>query len=125
MPSRRLALIAVALASLASCRGGCARKAADTKGSPPTADAIDKHLALVPANAGTIMVIDVAKRREAPILANVARGKTVPQLAAMLASAETGVREYAKETGFHAIRDVDTVVVAMAGRVQSGAVAIV
>ncbi|HEY5449530.1 MAG TPA: hypothetical protein VIQ54_12310, partial [Polyangia bacterium] len=62
MPDRRFALVAVAVA-LASCRGGCARK------PPETRDA----LALLPADVAMVMVVDVAKLRDAPVMATLLR----------------------------------------------------
>ena len=127
MPDRRLVLAAVAAASLASCRGGCARNAADTKGSEPTADATDSRLALIPAEAGMVTIVDVAKLRDAPILTNLVRGKAtdIQEVAAMMVSAEAGLRDYVKESGFHPIRDVDTVILATAAGEQAGGGAVI
>jgi len=111
MPDRRLALVALA-AALASCRGGCARK------PPETRDA----LALLPADVAMVMVVDVAKLRDAPVMATLLRpdGGASPR-EKLIAAIKARLDDVATNAGFHPVLDVDTVVLALAKDGNAGA----
>jgi hypothetical protein len=113
--------VAVAVASLASCRGGCGRHdGPPVAGQDPPAVAKDSPLRLFPADAATVVLVDVAKLRLAPIFGNLARGDAGGAAARAVASLEGELGALAKATGFHPLLDVDSVVVAIAPADQKG-----
>jgi len=124
MPNLRAVTVA-AIALLASCRGGCARPDANNP------------LSLLPATAERFLVVDVAKLRSAPVIAEIANqkpdaghlivdedGRVARAGSQILAGADSFLGGLAKKSGFDPVHDIDSVVVASAGN-ELGAGAVV